>query len=288
MQNQQQVKTLSGDPPTIAISAVNSDITPTTTSLYNLGTSLLRFLGIYGNTLDLSATSNQITMGTTRTATINAPTPAGASRIYTIPDPGAAASFVMTEVAQTINGVKTFSGANIHSGINTFSNTTDSTSTGTGAIVTSGGLGVAKTAYFGTGVFLPTTGGTASVLDYNEKTSFSTAFTQGGVSTASLTVYVERKGARVTIAIPNMTINSPAAGATIVNNTAIPARFRPTNDCQFNCNTYDGAAYVVGLAVVSTAGIITIYKDAANVAATFTNGVNTGILYYAHLTWTIY
>ena len=32
----------------------------------------------------------------------------GASRTYTVPDAGAAASFVMTEGAQTINGAKTF------------------------------------------------------------------------------------------------------------------------------------------------------------------------------------
>jgi hypothetical protein len=58
--------------------------------------------------LTLTDTSNQIVLGTTRTATITAPTPATASRVYTIPDPGANANFVMTESAQNVNGAKTF------------------------------------------------------------------------------------------------------------------------------------------------------------------------------------
>ena len=57
--------------------------------------------------ISLTSISNQMVLGTTRTVTITAPTPA-ANAIYTIPDVGATASFIMTELAQTINGVKTF------------------------------------------------------------------------------------------------------------------------------------------------------------------------------------
>ena len=86
----------------------------------------------------LTATTNQLVLGTTRTITLTAPTPATTSRTYTMPDCASDASFVMTELAQTINGAKTLSG------ITTVSNTTDSTSTTTGGLVVSGGLGVAK------------------------------------------------------------------------------------------------------------------------------------------------
>lgn len=51
-------------------------------------------------------TTNQIVLGVTNTTTISATAPA-ASRVLTIPDPGGAASFVMTEGAQTVNGAKT-------------------------------------------------------------------------------------------------------------------------------------------------------------------------------------
>ncbi len=57
--------------------------------------------------LTLTAVSNQLTLGAGNTITLNAPTPA-ASRIYTAPDVLANANFILSEGAQTINGVKTF------------------------------------------------------------------------------------------------------------------------------------------------------------------------------------
>jgi hypothetical protein len=59
--------------------------------------------------LTVNPTTNQLVLGVTRTVTINATQPATASRVYTIPDAGANASFLMSEAAQTINGAKTFS-----------------------------------------------------------------------------------------------------------------------------------------------------------------------------------
>lgn len=56
----------------------------------------------------LTAGSNQLTLGTANTITLNAVAPT-ASRTYTIPDSGANSSFVMTDGGQTINGTKTFS-----------------------------------------------------------------------------------------------------------------------------------------------------------------------------------
>lgn len=63
----------------------------------------------------ISATTNQLVLGTTNTTTITSPAPA-ASRTYTIPDAGAAASFVMTESNQNIGGIKTFAAATTWSG----------------------------------------------------------------------------------------------------------------------------------------------------------------------------
>lgn len=86
------------------------------------------------STLTNTATSNQIVLGTTNTTTISATAPA-ASRVYTIPDVLANASFVLTAGAQTIGGAKTFS-----SDLAVSSNTA-STSTSTGALVVTGGAG---------------------------------------------------------------------------------------------------------------------------------------------------
>lgn len=57
--------------------------------------------------LTISPTTNQLVLGTTRTVTITAPTPATTSRTVTIPDLSASYSIVGTEGNQTINGIKT-------------------------------------------------------------------------------------------------------------------------------------------------------------------------------------
>lgn len=66
----------------------------------------------------LTDTSNQMVLGTTRTVTITAPTPASTSRTWTIPDITSNGTFVALQGAQTFTGVKTFTaqtnfGANI-------------------------------------------------------------------------------------------------------------------------------------------------------------------------------
>lgn len=56
--------------------------------------------------ITITGTSNQITLGSGQTTTINAPTP-NLSNIYTFPDIGTNADVVLTEGAQTVNGEKT-------------------------------------------------------------------------------------------------------------------------------------------------------------------------------------
>lgn len=64
----------------------------------------------------LRGVTNQIILGTGNTVTITSPAPA-ASRILTIPDPGANASFVMTAGTQTITGTISFNATTSMSGI---------------------------------------------------------------------------------------------------------------------------------------------------------------------------
>ncbi len=59
----------------------------------------------------LTDTTNQLVIGTTRTVTLSLPTPATASRIYTFPDIGAAATVAYLEGTQTFSGSKIFSAA---------------------------------------------------------------------------------------------------------------------------------------------------------------------------------
>lgn len=62
---------------------------------------------LVGTTLTLSATSNQMVIGTTNTTTVSYTAPV-ASRVYTVPDAGGSASFILSAGSQTITGAKTF------------------------------------------------------------------------------------------------------------------------------------------------------------------------------------
>lgn len=58
--------------------------------------------------ITITPTTNQIVLGTTRTVTINAPTPASSSRVWTVPDITADGTFAALEGTQTFSGTKTF------------------------------------------------------------------------------------------------------------------------------------------------------------------------------------
>lgn len=78
-------------------------INSVTTGTTNYG---LHVLGAAPNYLEgaltVAPTSNQIVLGTTRTLTLTAPTPAGASRTLTLPDPGGNDSVVYLALAQPL------------------------------------------------------------------------------------------------------------------------------------------------------------------------------------------
>ena len=98
----------------------NNDLhTNATAGLLNGGTGTTQ--KVFGNIPDevdllntglkITPTTNQLVLGTTRTVTVSAPTPATASRVYTMPDIGSDASFTYLEGIQTLTGAKTLSAA---------------------------------------------------------------------------------------------------------------------------------------------------------------------------------
>lgn len=70
----------------------------------------------FNTAITITPTTNQIILGTTRTATLTAPTPATTSRVYTFPDLVGNYSVVGTIGTQTISGTKTFDGQLIGKG----------------------------------------------------------------------------------------------------------------------------------------------------------------------------
>jgi hypothetical protein len=107
--------TLSNLADTVAINKNLNNFSAGTITASLTGAASLNLLltgGTLSGALTITPTTNQLVLGTTRTATISAVTPATSSRIYTVPDAGAAANFVLTEGANTINGAITL-GSNI-------------------------------------------------------------------------------------------------------------------------------------------------------------------------------
>lgn len=131
----------------------------------------------WATSLGLGSTSNQIVLGTTNTITLTAPAPS-ASRVYTLSDVGADASFVMTEGTQTILGAKTFQLATSGSIETLAVRHTDNTNTGSHArlqVRTGGSSGGDPYVYFDDN----TAGDWSLGLDNSDSNRFKLC--QGGV-----------------------------------------------------------------------------------------------------------
>lgn len=125
---------------------------------------------IIPGTFTIPAVTNQIILGTTNTVTLTSPAPA-ASRVYTIPDVLGAASFVMTAGAQSIAGVKTFTGG---AGGITMSGST--IAMGTGAITGSGNITFSPTTAGIVGTTTNDAAATGNVGQYISSVAGGTAF----------------------------------------------------------------------------------------------------------------
>ncbi len=145
---------------------------------------------VFSNALSISQTFNQLILGTTRKVTITAPTPATTSRTHTIPDVGANANFIMSEGDQTLNGTKTF----------------------------------------GSGILLPTSGGTPTAFDYYEEYDHVTTLAGPWTTNPSCTIRFVKIGKTVTLTSTADQYTASFSHPFIVRITsAFPEGFAPTN-----------------------------------------------------------
>lgn len=101
--------TISATAPAASATYTIPDVGTTANFILSAGTQTIGGSKTFSSAVTITPTTNQIVLGTTNTYTINATAPS-TSRTITLADPGANASFVLTEGAQTINGTKTFTG----------------------------------------------------------------------------------------------------------------------------------------------------------------------------------
>lgn len=161
--------------------------------------------------LTIPGLTNQLIMsGPTRTATISVLEPATASRTYTVQDAGANANFIMSESDQTVNGLKTY----------------------------------------GTGIRLPTTGGTATTLNYYEEYTHTSNWGGAyGTPIVGVNVQFVRCGRMVTVHFPQIlgTITNTAQMWMLTN---APSRFRPAADTYIVAGVLQTSAGVTNLSGV--------------------------------------
>lgn len=164
----------------------------------------------------------------------------------------------------------------------TTSDTTDSTSITTGALVVDGGAGIAKTLYLGIGLHLPTVGGTSSLLNFYETLEHSMTFTGPFVTDITTDICLKRLDGFVTICIPDILGTSDTA-ATISTSTTLPARFRPLALHRSLARIQKNVLIQVGEITITTAGVINAYSDLASAVFqnTGTNGFSTITFVYS-------
>jgi len=146
----------------------------------------------------------------------------------------------LTELAQTINGIKTLPSGTVFG-------TTSAT--------------VGLTLNNSTASYTPT------VLNYYEEYSGTIQFTMSGNNiSVTCTLRIIRIGKQVTLSLSNMDNFTTSGASAVIIYSAIPTRFRPVHVITNPCMVYTSAARQCGLFRLTTNGIITIYPLLTNLA----------------------
>ena len=124
---------------------------------------------------------------------------------------------------------------------------------------------------FGSGILLPTTGGTATSLDYYETYTHTTSWNGAyGAGSVSGDVTYTRVGRMVTAVFP-VILGTCTATQVLWQITNSPTRFRPPTDLYFTCGTIQvGAGPIlsaIGVIYISAGGNNQIHNGAGG--ATF-------------------
>lgn len=202
-------------PITLSWSGSSSSIVLSSTLLRNdasntcdIGSQALRFKDVYASTMRLSD-------NTSRSCILSAPQPATSSRTMTFQDVGSNANVIVSEGAQTINGVKTY----------------------------------------GNGLKLPTSGGIAGTLDFYETIASSNeSFSDIWAAPINATVSSHRIGNLVTLSVNDVSGTANTATTISCNmSTHIPTRFQSARTQSFPIYVLDDAVPKIGNVLV-TAG----------------------------------
>jgi len=166
-----------------------------------------------------------------------------------------------------------------------FVNTVDASSTTTGAFTCAGGVSIGKKLYVGTGIYLPTSGGTPSELNHYEEFTHVTSW-NGAFSSTTGNIALTRVGRVVTARFPQI-VNICASVGTINMITALPTRFRPSANMRLTGGMVqtNPATNDYGVFFVTSFGSISIYHGPMS---SFTDiGQTIGVSDACCVTWSV-
>lgn len=263
--------------------------------------------------LTLSNSANQLALNT-----ITLSAPSSVARTYTLPDVGANANFVLTEGNQTINGMKTFTDTPIFPGLAfmdlTLTNTTNQITLGmtntttltspapsasrtytipdaggnTSFVMGAGNQTINGTKTFGSGILLPTSGGTPSSFNYYEEYNSTLTFSSGLSAPQIVNVYITRVGRMVNMVLEGFELAS--TGLTFLfPSPGIPPRFSPSQIIYMSFRVINTSTTAIGSISVHPGGGLIIYAyndDTGNVFSLFSDTDDLGFR-ACSVTWAI-
>jgi len=131
------------------------------------------------------------------------------------------------------------------------------------------------------GLKLPTTGGTASTLNYYEEYEFNTGFNIAGASLS--TIGIVRIGKLVNMCVKTGVNVTASGSAPFYSATALPPRFRPVAALNTFVEIYYNGARSTGVATINSTGIIDIFRTNGEY---FAYGVNAGFIPF-YMSWVV-
>ena len=144
-------------------------------------------------------------------------------------------------------------------------------------LTVSGGLGIAKNLYVGSSLYLPTSGGSPTALNYFEEYSMSMTFQGLLASNQTGTVKFVRSGSIVSMFIPYIATTGNATVSSFTNNSDLPTSFRPTSPFTGSVGIITNNTFAFGRITVNvSAGNITFYRDPTQ-TTTWTTGQTNGV-----------
>ena len=149
---------------------------------------------------------------------------------------------------------------------------TDSSSVSTGSLIVSGGVGISKKLYVGDSLYLPTSGGTSSALNYYEEGT--STLTLSGLWASNPTVIASwcRIGSIVFIQTQSASVSSTNASGSSFSITGFPSRLYPSRVAYF----YFPLIATQGGTTINTVGNIN-NSGTMSVSGTFTSSTVCGL-----------